>query len=182
MIYTLIISCILLVFGCADKPKREPIPETRIKVVRPGLGGLLDEKLAELVLSKNYVEGLRICNDVLFSSRSNEDREIAYYWRTMITALNEVELGKSEKVPEIFEKGSRWWKSPVRSYHAKMFVSFIESKIALEKKIKTLEARSDKSKQVEELKAQNESLAEELVQLKRKNAQLERLLIELEKR
>jgi len=173
--------------SCSPKPMQtglrtsesEPLAN-RILVQRPGLGEQLDKQLATLLLENKRQTALRLCNDILFSSRSKEDRETAYYWRTFISALEQIDNKDYKKVIEVFEKGSKWWKSPNRVYHIQILTQLTEIIIQNQRQTKQIQVRTRELEKVDDLKQLNEQLASELLQLRKKNEELEKLLLKLE--
>lgn len=186
-VYTVITLFAIYISGCAGnqqvnkstEPETEPIAN-RILVQRPGLGEQLDKQIASLVLENKRQQALRLCNDILFSSRSKEDREIAYYWRTFVTALDELDNKEYKKVIEIFEKGAKWWQNPSRIYHIQVLTQMVEIIIQQQKTVRQLQNRSRDLEKAEEYRMLNEQLTSELLSMKRKNEELERLLLKLE--
>jgi hypothetical protein len=175
---------IILLIGCDSgrRPKYSPGP-SRLKIERPGKGIQLENELAGLMLEGKHVQAMRMCNDVLFSSRSKNDRETANYWRTLLMALEEMEEGNYQKAAEVMKKGSKWWKTSTRDYHTNLIIELFENLTVRSNDIKKLNMKLKKEKGLQraQLENLNQELMKELTDQKEKNEKLEKLLHDLEK-
>jgi hypothetical protein len=176
----------LTISGCSStqrdgKRNFSPAPY-RLKIERPGQGAQLDRELAGLMLANKRIQAMRLCNDILFSSRSKQDRETANYWRTLLMAMEEIDEGNFPKAIDILEKGSKWWKSSTKEYHYKLIIVLLgklkKQSVASSKAKKDLKSAKSSKK---ELLLLNQELSKELEEIKKKNEELEKLLEKLEK-
>jgi len=164
----------------------------RHKIERPGMGAVLDEKIANLVLANKFTKAKKLCNDVLFASRSNQDRETANYWRTLLLAQEEMEAGNYSKSIELIKRGAKWWKSRAKDYHVKIIKDLLnelknKEKVhtSLRKKNKNLTRKlklSTSTSRANKLALENQKLMETTVKLEAENEKLTQLLIDLESR
>jgi hypothetical protein len=179
---TLILLAALIGCGTNRRQKYSPGP-SRLKIERPGKGVQLEKELAELMLAGKRVQAMRLCNDVLFSSRSKNDREIANYWRTLLLVFEEVEEGNYKKASELIKKASKWWKNSTRNYHSKLLVEMMEKLTEKSNSVRNLRVRLKKEKEIQktQLENLNQDLVKEMAELKEKNKKLEKLLHDLEK-
>ncbi len=186
-----LLFCSFLIWNCSSGGGGNYSPgQARLKIERPGRGAALEEELAKMLLAKKYEKALKTCNDVLFSSRSNQDRETANYWRTIIMAKEEIDAGNYESASLILKKGSKWWKNKAKDYHVKLVSGLLaelqekdRANLALLEKINRLNRtlkheKNDQLKQ-DQLELENQKLLEEIVRLKVENRKMEKLLIEL---
>jgi len=180
---------LLLLLGCAgskggsNSKKKNYSRSSRLIVERAGMGGKLESKLAALLLEGKRVQAMSICNDVLFSSRSTQDREIANYWRTILMALEEMEEGNYNKAYGIIQDGEKWWKKSSREYHSKLLIQLLMKIDENIQRVVDLKNKTNKRSSLE--KIQYETMLQvsrkKQEELERKNKELEALIHELER-
>ncbi len=175
---------ITALIGCAltERPGYVPSSSSRLKIERPGQGVKLENELARLMLAGKRVQAMSVCNEVLFSSRSKNDREVANYWRSILMALEEIEEGNYSKAIAVFKNGSKWWKNASRDYHSKFLMSLLDSLSVNSKAVNDWERKLKKEKDLKRVQLENlnKDLVKELAEQKKKNEELEKLLRELE--
>ncbi|MFC1584158.1 hypothetical protein ACFL5V_01280 [Fibrobacterota bacterium] len=176
-------ALLLALAGCSSQRRTYTPGPSRLKIERPGRGVHLENDLARLMLAGKRIQAMRLCNDILFSSRSKKDRETANYWRTVLMALEEIDEDNHDKAADVIREGAKWWNSSSKEYHAKLIIDILDSLKEKSSSIRTLNRRIKKLKISQKVRQESmtQDLMEEMKELKRKNRELEKLLQELEK-
>ena len=180
-----ILLIISILIGCGGTGFGRSGKGNRFKVQRPGQGYQLEEKISTLIMEEKRVQAMRLCNDILFSSRSSGDREIANYWRTIIQVIEQIEEQNYDNAVDVIGKNSKWWKSQAKDHNVQLIVDLLnlinEQKNLIKGFQKQVKKNSNcESRALGECVNTNESLNEELNKLKLENKKLLKALLETE--
>ena len=171
---------LFLIIGCSstqktveEDPEDRPDPN-RIQIERVGQGAELEKDLAALMRNGERVKAMRICNDVLFSSRSPEDRETAEFWRTLLLTLEELDAGNYVKASNVLKDNREKISNPERLYQIELLQKILKSMSKL------AQQSQDGASGLQKLEQTNAQLRQELGEADKKVKKLEKVLQELE--
>ena len=166
----------LIWMGCSTT-QEEPeyyVPKPNEFELKPGERETLDDDIAYLLRNNQRVEAMRKCNDVLFASKSEKDRESAQFWRAVILALEEIENGSLKKAVNALALDSAGVKSDSKLYVSELL------KHVLAKLRDTNKQTSQSQTYSQKIESENQQLKSELTAATEKVKELEKLLQKLE--
>ncbi|MBF0429769.1 MAG: hypothetical protein HQK83_00710 [Fibrobacteria bacterium] len=179
MKYLLPLLCLILFFSCSSSTKRKKTyTASRFKIERPGKGVKLDDDITKLLRENKRNQAKKLCNDILFTSRSPKDRETANFWKAIIGALEEIDENNYRKAASILENSGKWLITPHKEYHISLVIVLLTKMAAYENRIIDLDSTVQRLQNIEQLNFEQQK---EIVELRLEKEKLHQLLIDLDR-